>query len=221
MAQLAPPVFPGKLIVFEGNEGCGKSTLVNYALSVLDSSGIKVNATRSPGGHVVSEMLREAALMPEATNKASVHIFIAAIIQNYEAWIRPKLEAGEWVIADRMYSSTIAYQIYGNDMEAEDLNAAKNAMDHIVPDLELFVKVNDQERKQRLANRGLLNKFDRMTDQFATRVDLGYKDCYEFHSWARDKRYFDNTPAQEVSKANLKTLLEGFVGRPLKNQYED
>src|SRR5439155_879379 len=105
----------GVFIVVEGPEGAGKSTLVRWLAARLVAEGLQVTAVRQPGGTPVAEAARKVALKfpHEMSPVAELFLFLAARADLVQRVIRPALEAGQVVVADRFDLSTIAYQVAG------------------------------------------------------------------------------------------------------------
>jgi dTMP kinase len=103
----------GKFISLEGGEGAGKSTQVRALAKSLRERGIEVVETREPGGSEGAEAIRELLLAgPEERwgAEAEALLFGAARADHVDKTIRPALEAGRWVVADRFVDSSLAYQ---------------------------------------------------------------------------------------------------------------
>jgi dTMP kinase len=114
--------FLGKFITLEGIEGMGKSTQLAHILAYLKQKNIDVIVTREPGGTPVAESLRKILLtdsIEPIVPKTELLIFYAARLQHYEAKIKPALEKGSWVISDRFYDATFAYQGGGRELGFE------------------------------------------------------------------------------------------------------
>src|SRR5438067_9521304 len=101
-------------ITFEGSEGCGKSTQVQRLGGHLDRLGIAYILTREPGGTPIGETIRELLqLAPHnstMTAETELLLFAASRSQLVREVIKPALERGAWVIADRFFDSTTVYQ---------------------------------------------------------------------------------------------------------------
>ena len=104
-------------ITFEGSEGCGKSTQVQLLANRLDMAGIPFLITREPGGSAIGESIRELLqFAPQSagmTPEAELLLFEASRAQLVREVIKPALERGECVIADRFFDSTMAYREMG------------------------------------------------------------------------------------------------------------
>lgn len=110
----------GKLIVFEGVEGCGKTTQIKLTSEWLQSIGVPVIVTREPGGTNLGIHLRR--LLLEANNNAidprtELLLYAADRAQHVEQELKPNLAAGKYVLCDRFIYSTIAYQGYGRNLD--------------------------------------------------------------------------------------------------------
>lgn len=112
----------GKLITFEGIDGCGKSTQLALLAESLERDRIPFRLTREPGGTAVGEAIRKILLTTEHDDMdplAELLLFEAARAQLVRDLIRPALAAGELVLLDRFVDSTVAYQGYGRGLGAE------------------------------------------------------------------------------------------------------
>src|ERR1700751_218909 len=101
-------------ITFEGTEGCGKSTQVRRLAARLECAGVPYVVTREPGGTAIGETIREllqfvphnSAMAPET----ELLLFEASRSQLVREIIKPAIERGVCVIADRFFDSTTVYQ---------------------------------------------------------------------------------------------------------------
>jgi len=105
-------------IVVEGPEGAGKSTLVRWLGTTLRAEGRAVLTVREPGGTPIAEAARKLALKSRHDRAfgAELFLFLAARADLVERVIRPALDSGQVVIADRFGLSTIAYQVAGRGL---------------------------------------------------------------------------------------------------------
>ncbi len=102
----------GRLITFEGIEGCGKTTQLLLLASHLQQRGLPVVTTREPGGTPLGERVRELLLDPRIVPVPAAELFLfeAARAQVVAEVIVPALAAGTTVLADRFSDSSLAYQ---------------------------------------------------------------------------------------------------------------
>ena len=102
----------GRFITLEGGEGAGKSTQTRLLADALEQLGLPVLRTREPGGAPGAEALRSLLLggAVDWAPQAETLLHFAARAEHVEKTIRPALAAGMWVVCDRFFDSTMAYQ---------------------------------------------------------------------------------------------------------------
>jgi dTMP kinase len=175
----------GLFITFEGTEGSGKSTQISLLASRLRSKSLNVRTIREPGGTPIGEEIRHT-LKHSAANQAmtpetELLLMNASRAQLVREVIRPALEAGEVVLCDRFYDSTIAYQGYGRQL---DLKLVREVIDLAVgatrPDLTILLAISQSISEQRIDSRksvapGLRDRFEEADRAFFTRVAKGYE----------------------------------------------
>ena len=112
----------GLFITLEGGEGAGKSTQAKLLVEKLSQMGINCVVTREPGGSPGAEKIRELFVKGEPDRWSSTTealLVTAGRADHVERTILPALERGEWVICDRFYDSTVAYQGGGGGLGAD------------------------------------------------------------------------------------------------------
>ncbi|MGC8917212.1 MAG: dTMP kinase [Thermoanaerobaculum sp.] len=116
----------GIFVSFEGVEGCGKTTQLSLLAQELRRRGIPVVTTREPGGTPLGEHLRALLLDPDFAPVPWAELFLleAARAQLVSTVIRPALEKGAWVLADRFSDSSLAYQAGGRGLPWRQVRAA-------------------------------------------------------------------------------------------------
>ena len=175
----------GLFITFEGTEGSGKSTQISLLAEQLRALKHSVRTIREPGGTPIGEEIRHtlkhSAANQAMTPEAELLLMNASRAQLVREVIRPALAAGEIVLSDRFYDSTVAYQGYGRGL---DLTAVKNLIDFAVGDtrpiLTLLFQVSHQISAERLLARQSTLPFmrDRIEEAdggFFERVAKGYR----------------------------------------------
>jgi dTMP kinase len=133
-----------RMITFEGGDGSGKTTQIDYLRAYLAGRGWKCVVTREPGGTELGRQLRRALLegSERVTALAELLVYLADRAQHTELVIRPALGAGSIVLCDRFTDSTLAYQGYGRGFELEWLRSLNaRACQGIVPDLTFLLDV--------------------------------------------------------------------------------
>jgi len=143
----------GKLITFEGIDGCGKSTQVKMLVEAMNNSGMKTILVREPGGTTISEEIREILLhrhLEDICDRTEALLMTGSRAQLTYEVIQPNLNAGINVIADRYSDSTLAYQGGGRKLELEWLiNLNKFATYDLEPQVTFFVDVLPEEASRR------------------------------------------------------------------------
>lgn len=174
----------GRLITFEGPEGAGKSTQAAMLIARLEARGIEIIYTREPGGTKLGEAIR-GVLQYNAAGEApcpesEVLLFEASRAQLVRQVILPALERGAWVVCDRFFDSTTAYQGFGRGFPVELMETINRfAVGEAVPDMTILLDVNVSLGMQRCVKRqaGQAMKYDRIESEaleFHERVRQGY-----------------------------------------------
>jgi dTMP kinase len=118
---------PGRFIVFDGTEGCGKSTQMRLLRErLLAEGGPAVEFVRDPGSTRIGEQVRAILLNPdnaEMRMRCEMLLYMAARAQMMAETILPALAQGNLVVSDRFVSSTLAYQLGGDDLSAAEIRA--------------------------------------------------------------------------------------------------
>ena len=169
-------------ITFEGSEGCGKSTQVQRLAARLERTGVPYLVTREPGGTPIGETIRELLqFAPHGggmTPQTELLLFEASRSQLVRETIKPALESGLCVIADRFFDSTTVYQGVARKLDQEivdRLNAF--AAGDCVPDITFVLDVDAETARSRLKR--TVRRPDRMEQEpteFYDRVRTGYRE---------------------------------------------
>jgi dTMP kinase len=165
-------------ITLEGGEGAGKSTQARLLADALVDRGLPVLRTREPGGAPGAEVLRGLLLdgAVEWSAPAETLLHFAARAEHVETTIRPALAAGMWVVCDRFYDSTMAYQGYGQGADRGTIAALVGLLG-IVPDITLVLDVSDDvAAARRIARGGAADRYERRDARFHARVRQGFRD---------------------------------------------
>ena len=165
-------------ITLEGPEGSGKTSHIPPLVEYLREKGFTVFPTREPGGTSIGEQIREVIhdlKNVEMHPRTETLLYQAARAQIVEQVFKPRLQAGEIVISDRYYDSTIAYQGYGHQQDLEQVRAlVKYATGGLVPDLTVLLDVDVEEGLRRKKKDNEWNRLDAYTVEFHQRVHAGY-----------------------------------------------
>ena len=190
---------PGFFVVFEGGDGAGKSTQVKQLTEKLTKLNETVVKTREPGGTELGKKIREILLDQnefEVSPRMEALLFAADRSINMSQIIKPALEKGNVVIADRHIDSSIAYQGVGRGLGAQTIEEISRwATQEIVPDLTVLLDVDANTGQSRLETK---DRLDRESTDFHTKVNQAFRDLAK----ANPDRYIviDATkPVEEIS----------------------
>ena len=167
----------GRLIAFEGIDGCGKSTQLNLLARFLDEKGIEAVVTREPGGTALGKEIRRILLhtSPGPAPKAELLLYMADRAQHVEEVIRPALATGKVVLTDRFHLSTLAYQCHGRGLSQEVFRMVTRwSLDGLKPHLTLLFDLPVSEIPSRLA--GEKDRLESEDEVFFERVRRGFLD---------------------------------------------
>ena len=167
----------GKLIVLEGAEGVGKTTQIRRLVETLNARGVRHTAVREPGGTVIGDNIRRLLLDqgPELSPETEALLFMASRAEMIARLVRPALNDGLVVIADRFFLSTYAYQIAGRGLPESDVTAANRfATGGLVPDLTLLIRLPVSAALARADRRGARDRIEAADDAFHHRVAAAF-----------------------------------------------
>lgn len=193
----------GKLIVFEGVEGCGKTTAIARLHQWLQNTfpQAQVIVTREPGDTHLGLGLRQLLLAPlekvegregnpfskspstfrktqtgSICELAELLLYAADRAQHVEEVLKPHLAAKAIILCDRYTDSTIAYQGYGRGLDLniiDQLNLL--ATSGLESDLTLWLDVDVEVSLLRVKSRGESDRIEQTNLAFHQRVQAGYK----------------------------------------------
>ena len=167
----------GRFVVLEGVEGAGKSTQARLLAEWLERIGVPYLHTREPGGTPLGEEVRRLLLHgDDMPARAELLLYLAARAALVEREIRPALESGRFVLADRFGLSTLAYQGSGRGLPHEAVKALHAfATGGIEPDLTILLDVPVELGAQRRAGPEGSDRIERAGAVFHARVAEAYR----------------------------------------------
>jgi len=195
----------GRLIVFEGVEGGGKTTQLRRCREWLETSGlleslgktgekIPVVVTREPGGTSLGQGLRQLLLVEGSAqsdtnsptspvqDRTELLLYGADRAQHVEEFIKPHLRQGAIILCDRYTDSTIAYQGYGRGLDLGLIRAVNQiATDGLESDLTLWLDVDVEVGLKRAQQRGKPDRIEQASWEFHQRVQQGFRALHQQH----------------------------------------
>lgn len=164
----------GFFIVIEGIEGAGKTTQAKILEKKLKKDGYEVVRTREPGGTWLGEKIRKILLYcsKNLSNKAELALYLSARVQLVEEIIKPSLDDGKVVIADRFVHSTIAYQGYGRGLPLSDVKRmCLFIVGDVWPEIAFLIDIPPEMGLKRVKG---FDRFESLSLDFHRRVRNGY-----------------------------------------------
>ncbi len=167
-------------ITFEGSEGCGKTTQVQKLAERLARSGVTHLVTREPGGTPIGETIREllqfAPHNSSMTPETELFLFEASRSQLVREIIKPALERGICVIADRFFDSTTVYQGAARTLDRELIERLNTfAVGDCIPDVTFVLDVDAATAKSRMQGPRKTDRMEQQPAEFYERVREGYR----------------------------------------------
>lgn len=214
----------GKLIVFEGVEGCGKTTQMKRLqdwlyrsdlFRLLQAQGVlsQLISTREPGGTKVGQKIRQLLLDLPTTetepiqSRAELLLYAADRAQHVEEQLNPLLKQGALILCDRFTDSTIAYQGYGRNLDRSLINHLNQvATNGLVSDLTLWLDLDVEIGLERTRQRGHPDRMEQSDLAFHRRVQQGFFELFHAEPH-RIVRINANRPVDEVA-VDIQSLLK-------------
>ena len=148
----------GLMIVCDGGNGAGKTTIIKSIERHLQDLGHDVVVTREPGGTNIGERIREILLSPEATemcDTTELLLFGAARAQHVREKILPALAAGKMVVSDRFDAATVSFQHYARGLDLDIIDQVNRlALGDFRPDLNIILDIDPAAGLERVMQRG-------------------------------------------------------------------
>jgi len=207
----------GMFITFEGPEGSGKTTHIQWLAATLTAAGQPVITAREPGdtslGNAVRALLLEQTANPPCA-RAEALLFSAARAQLVDEVIRPALNGGRIILCDRYADSTLAYQGYGRQLDVSALQELTDfATAGVTPHLTLLLDIDPQIGLQRKQSGGQAewNRLDAQTLAFHQAVRRGYLQLAQNEParW----RIIDAAQRVEVVQQTIAAAVAPFIAR--------
>ena len=170
----------GLFITFEGNDGSGKSSVIETIKKELISRGYNVLYSREPGGSKIAEKIREVILDVDNVgmdDKTESLLYAASRREHIVKTLLPALNEGKIVLCDRYLDSSLAYQGYARGIGIDEVYRMNTyATDNLLPDLTLLICVKPEVGFERIKKkqRGALDRLEIEKMEFHKKVYEGY-----------------------------------------------
>jgi dTMP kinase len=201
----------GKFISLEGGEGVGKSTQVKALAEALRGRGLDVFVTREPGGSEGAEKIRELLLSGSDDRwsaEAEALLFAAARADHVAKTIRPALERGQWVLADRFIDSSLAYQGGAGGLGIESVRAINAfGIGDDFPERTLILTLNKGSERARARDGGTGDRIGGRSDDYHRKVEAAFHIIAAEES-QRVKLIDASGTAQQVTKRLVDALKD-------------
>lgn len=194
-------------ITFEGVDLSGKSTQAGLLYARLKKKNKKVILVREPGGTIISEKIRNILLDRKNKNMLALTeflLFSASRHQLTEEVIKPHLKKGYYVICDRYFDSSTAYQGYGGKVKPVIIDRInKIATNNLNPDISFLIDVSLEETIRR--RKKLKKAHDRMeakTRAYYRKVISGFRTIARINS----SRYMVINGSKSIEEIHIEIL---------------
>lgn len=206
----------GKFIVFEGIDGCGKTTQINQLAEWLENLDLipkqnKLIITREPGGTKLGQSLRSLLLETSQENIpkpiTELLLYAADRAQHINQIIQPSLNSGDWVISDRFSGSTVAYQGYGRELDIKLItNLEKIATNGLLPDITFLLDIPvDESIKRRIKMTD--DRIEKEGKVFLEKVSTGFQTLSKDREW---KKISANRSRQDITFEIQREIIKAF-----------
>lgn len=173
----------GLVIALEGQDGTGKSTVINAITGYFDEMGLDYINAREPGSTDIGEKIRDI-LADKANKDMDYHtealLFAASRSELYDKVIRPNVRKGTSVILDRFLLSSLAYQGIVRGLGVDEVMKINDFfLEGFRPDLTILMDLDAKKSYERLKKLGELDRIESLGEDFQEKVHLAYLKLYE------------------------------------------
>ena len=162
-----------KLITFEGIEGVGKSTQINLTKEWLENKGYSVNLLREPGSTMFGEKIREILLSKDSDISFETELLLMFAARSEMIKYLVQDAAEDFILCDRYYHASIAYQGYGRGLSLDFINSLINGINCPKPELTIIYDLDVELGFARKSN-DVKDRIESSGLEFFERVRKGY-----------------------------------------------
>ena len=196
-----------KLITFEGIEGVGKSTQINLVLDWLKTKGFSTKLLREPGSTIFGEKIRELLLSKDSDISAHTELLLmfAARSEMIKEHLMDSRE--DFILCDRYYHASIAYQGYGRKLSLDLINLLINGVNCPIPDLTIIYDLDVKAGFKRKTN-DVIDRIESSGINFFEDVRKGYQQLAKERS---EVEIVDASESIECISQQTKLLVERLI----------
>ena len=196
-----------KLITFEGIEGVGKSTQINLVLDWLKTKGFSTKLLREPGSTIFGEKIRELLLSKDSD--ISAHTELLLMFAARSEMIKEHLinSREDFILCDRYYHASIAYQGYGRKLSLDLINVLINGVNCPTPDLTIIYDLDVKAGFKRKTN-DVIDRIESSGINFFEDVRKGYQQLAKERS---EVEIVDASESIECISQQTKLLVERLI----------
>ncbi len=173
-------MYSARFITFEGGEGVGKSTQIKLLSAKLSAAGVEVAKTRQPGGTERGMLLRKLLVTGDIDRwsaMAEALLMLADREVHLAEMIRPKLDAGCWVLCDRFMDSTRVYQGIAGEVGLKTIDQLQALIiGDTIPDLTFILDLPAEIGLARAKVRGGETRFEQKGLAYHQKIRTGFLD---------------------------------------------
>tara|TARA_Y100000768_G_scaffold280952_1_gene215924 strand:+ start:382 stop:975 length:594 start_codon:yes stop_codon:yes gene_type:complete len=196
-----------KLITFEGIEGVGKSTQINLVVDWLKTKGFSTKLLREPGSTIFGEKIRELLLSKDSD--VSAHTELLLMFAARSEMIKEHLidSREDFILCDRYYHASIAYQGYGRKLSLDLINILINDVNCPTPDLTIIYDLDVKAGFKRKA-KDVIDRIESSGINFFEDVRNGYQQLAKERS---EVEIVDASESIEYISQQTKLLVERLI----------
>ncbi len=206
----------GLLITFEGTDGVGKSTNLDFFSNLAREHGISVEVSREPGGTPLGEKIRSILIDDSLGSMNSISellLILAARANHISSKIEPALAAGSWFLCDRFSDATYAYQGGGRQINSSLINELEKLVNiELSPNFTFLFDAPPEIGLARAGRRSEPDRFEKEEADFYRRVRSTYLELVKNNP--KQKLLIDATLSissiQEILRKQFDILLSSW-----------
>lgn len=164
------------IISFEGLDGSGKSTQIEFLVNNLTQRGYHVGVVKEPGGSFLGEKIRELVTTEKNLDPwAEAYLFMASRAQCVNDLIKVAYKDKDVILCDRYIDSSVVYQGIARGLGIENIwNLSKPSLAGCYPDTTIYIRVPYEVCLARIKQRGEADRIENMGEAFFKKLQEGY-----------------------------------------------